>query len=151
MTCQQRVGRIWGCAGYIGLESCNKKAPQIGRRCAGQLFFAGKHNANPLNIFVHFQLLWLHNTHQFKVLLHLPGRNSNLKLCPPPIRSPVWESGWTYRWSKMVLIEMSSAYNSASIHTIYSLSCTVWPQYTTWNWQTDERQADIIRIGRLWC
>ena len=35
--------------------------------------------ANPLNIFVHLQLLWPHNAYQFKDLLHLLPFGSNLK------------------------------------------------------------------------
>ena len=53
----------------------------------------GKHNANPLNISVHLQLLCLHNAYQFKGLFNLLpyGRNFNIKLGPAPnsIR-PFW-------------------------------------------------------------
>ena len=76
-----------------------KKSPKwwdYGCQCATQFVFSGKHNANPLNVLVHLQLLcaqrgrswclairwkvaWLHNANQFKGLLHLPPFGRNLK------------------------------------------------------------------------
>ena len=50
-------------------------------------------NANPPNILVNLQLLWLHNAHQFKVLLHLLPFGWNLKWeCWDPQFWGLWES-----------------------------------------------------------
>ena len=58
------------------------------------------------------------------------GWNSNVKLQPAPNSAPFWRLEWT-QGSKMLPIEMSTPHScSTSTHTI-SLSCIVWPQYTT--------------------
>ena len=49
------------------LTNCGTKAADVLDK-----FLASKHNANPLNILVHLQLLGIrYNPYQFKVLLHL--------------------------------------------------------------------------------
>ena len=65
------------------ISAITRKAHKLweqGRWCAGQIFSPANVNANPPNIFVHLQQLWLHNAHQFKVFLHLlPPFGRNLK------------------------------------------------------------------------
>ena len=75
-------------ANEMRVASFNKKSPQIvGLRSpvCWQFFYWANFNANPLNILVQLQLLWFHNTYQFKVLLHLRpfGRNLKGKLWDP--------------------------------------------------------------------
>ena len=57
---------------------------------------ADKLNANPLNILVHLQLLWLHNAYQFQVLLPF-GRNLKRQFWDTPFWGlggvlAVWDS-----------------------------------------------------------
>ena len=71
-------------AGLRSLKTVTKKNPQIVRLrspiCSQNVLACkANFNANPLNILVHLQLLWLHNAYQFKVLLHLLPFGHNLK------------------------------------------------------------------------
>ena len=62
--------------------SQNNKSPEIVglRPPMCWTFLTGNFYAYPLNILVHFQLLWLHNAYQLKVLLHLlPSFGCHLK------------------------------------------------------------------------
>ena len=87
----------------------------------------------------------LPTTCQYKVLLCLPqfGRNSNVN-CDPPIRLPFRELGWILGGPKLNQSKWRPHNPIRLLYTLLAcLSCTVWPQYTTW--QTDRAMA----IGRL--
>ena len=72
---------------YIYINIYTRKVHNCRTKAADVLdkFLAGKHNANPLNILVHLQLLSLHSAYQFKVLFHLLpfGRNLNAEFGDP--------------------------------------------------------------------
>ena len=63
---------------YIRRKNWKKKRITRGAHKL-QIFYLENLNANPMNILVHLQLLWLHNDPQFKVLLHLLPFGRNLK------------------------------------------------------------------------